>query len=131
LAGGERQPLTYFYNGEIPRRIGDPLRAQFLMGGYACGDGYVAVQGIGRGDSWWPRVFRMMGMPELSDDPRFASAGAIAKHKAEFDRIWSDWLMRHTRREIFDAAAEARFPMAPVYTAADMFEDPHFLARGL
>ncbi|MBY0402134.1 CoA transferase, partial [Myxococcota bacterium] len=131
LAGGERQPLPYFYNGEIPRRIGDPLRAQFLMGGYACGDGYVAVQGIGRGDSWWPRVFKMMGMPELSSDPRFANATAIAHNKPAFDAIWSDWLLRHTRREIFDAAAEARFPMAPVYTAADMFVDPHFVARGI
>ena len=131
LAGGERQPLPYFYNGEIPRRIGDPLRAQFLMGGYACKDGYVAVQGIGRGDSWWPRVFRMMGMPELSRDPRFANATAIARHKAEFDAVWNDWLMRHTRKEIFDAAAEARFPMAPVYSAADMDVDPHFNARSL
>lgn len=129
LAGGERQPLPYFYNGEIQRRIGDPLRAQFLMGGYACKDGYVAVQGIGRGDSWWPRVFRMMGMPELSRDPRFENAAAIARHKAEFDVVWGEWLMRHTRREIFDAAAEARFPMAPVYSAADVFVDPHFAAR--
>ncbi len=131
LAGGERQPLPYFYNGEIPRRIGDPLRAQFLMGGYACKDGYVAVQGIGRGDSWWPRVFRMMGMPELSNDPRFANAAAIAQNKAAFDVVWGEWLMRHSRREIFDAAAAARFPLAPVYSAADMHVDPHFEARGI
>ena len=131
LAGGERQPLPYFYNGELPRRIGDPLRAQFLMGGYACKDGFVAVQGIGRGDSWWPRVFRMMGMPELSNDPRFANASAIAKNKADFDVVWNEWLMQHTRREIFDAAAEARFPIAPVYSAADMHRDPHFIAREL
>ena len=131
LAGGERQPLPYFYNGEIPKRIGDPLRAQFLMGGYACKDGYVAVQGIGRGDSWWPRVFRMMGMPELSLDPRFANSTAIATHKAAFDEIWDDWLMQHTRKEIFDAAAAARFPMAPVYSAADMHRDEHFRARAV
>ncbi len=131
LAGGERQPLPYFYNGEIPRRIGDPLRAQFLMGNYACKDGHVAVQGIGRGDSWWPRVFRMMGMPELSSEKHFANAAAIARNKGEFDVVWNDWLMRHTRREIFDAAAEARFPMAPVYSAADMDADPHFNARAL
>lgn len=131
LAGGERQPLPYFYNGEIPRRIGDPLRAQFLMGGYACKDGYVAVQGIGRGDSWWPRVFRMMGMPELSRDPRFENATAIARNKPEFDVVWNQWLMAHTRREIFDAAAEARFPMAPVYSAEDIDSDPHFASRGL
>lgn len=129
LAGGERQPLPYFYNGEIPQRIGDPLRAQFLMGGYACKDGYVAVQGIGRGDSWWPRVFQMMGMPELSHETRFANSAAIAAHKTEFDEIWDAWLMQHTRKEIFDAAAEARFPMAPVYSAADMQVDEHFIAR--
>jgi len=131
LAGGERQPLPYFYNGEIPRRIGDPLRAQFLMGGYACKDGYVAVQGIGRGDSWWPRVFRMMGMPELSQDPRFENATVIARNKAEFDVFWQKWLMGHTRREIFDAAAQARFPMAPVYSAQDIDCDPHFESRSL
>jgi len=131
LAGGERQPLPYFYNGEIPQRIGDPLRAQFLMGGYPCKDGYVAVQGIGRGDSWWPRVFAMMGMPELAGDARFENSAAIAAHKADFDEIWDAWLMQHTRKEIFDAAAVARFPMAPVYSAADMQVDEHFVARAL
>lgn len=131
LAGGERQSLRFFYNGEVAKRIGDPLRAQFLMGGYRCRDGYVAVQGIGRGDSWWPRVFRMMGMPELNDDPRFSSARAIAENKPAFDEIWAGWLMQHTRAEIFDAAAKARFPMAPVYYADDMHTDPHFEARAI
>src|SRR5262245_35692473 len=46
LAGGERQPVSYFYSGEIPQRVGDPLREQFLMGAYPCKDGYVAVQGV-------------------------------------------------------------------------------------
>jgi crotonobetainyl-CoA:carnitine CoA-transferase CaiB-like acyl-CoA transferase len=131
LAGGERQPVSYFYSREIPQRIGDPLREQFLMGAYPCKDGYVAVQGVGRGESWWPRVFKMMGQPELSADPRFANSLAIAAHKRAFDELWSAWLMAHTRREIFDAGAEARFPIAPVYDARDMHADPHFAERGV
>jgi crotonobetainyl-CoA:carnitine CoA-transferase CaiB-like acyl-CoA transferase len=131
LAGGERQPVSYFYSREIPQRIGDPLREQFLMGCYPCRDGYVAVQGVGRGESWWPRVFKMMGRPELSADPRFANSLAIMAHKRDFDALWAGWLMAHTRREIFDAGAEARFPIAPVYDARDMHADPHFAARGV
>jgi crotonobetainyl-CoA:carnitine CoA-transferase CaiB-like acyl-CoA transferase len=129
LAGGERQPLSYFYSGEIPQRVEDALRAQYLVGAYPCKDGYIAVQGVGRGESWWPRVFRMMGQPELSDDPRFANGTAIAENKPAFDEIWLAWLATHTRKQVFDAAAEARFPIAPVYTAADIYRDEHFLAR--
>jgi crotonobetainyl-CoA:carnitine CoA-transferase CaiB-like acyl-CoA transferase len=131
LAGGERQPVSYFYSGEIPQRAPDPLREQFLMGAYPCKDGYVAVQGVGRGESWWPRVFKMMGRPELSADPRFANSLAIMAHKRAFDELWGEWLMGHTRREIFDAGAEARFPIAPVYDARDIHADPHFGARGV
>src|SRR5262245_16086452 len=101
------------------------------MGSYPCKDGYVAVQGVGRGESWWPRVFKMMGRPELSADPRFANSLAIMSNKRAFDELWAAWLMAHTRREIFDAGAEARFPIAPVYDARDMHADPHFAARGL
>ena len=131
LAGGERQPLPYFYNGEIPRRIGDPLRAQFP-------DGRVCVQGWLRrraGD----RTRGFVVAPGLSHDgdaraverSAFRERRGDRAHKAEFDLVWDDWLMRHTRREIFDAAAAARFPMAPVYSAADMPLDPHFEARGI
>jgi len=129
LAGGERQPVSYAFSREIPQRVGDPLREQFLMGCYPCRDGYVAVQGVGRGESWWPRVFKMMGRPELSADPRFANSLAIMAHKRDFDALWAEWLMAHTRREIFDAGAEARFPIAPVYGAREMYADPHFAAR--
>ncbi len=130
LAGGERQPLTYAYAGDVPQRSDDALRAQYLVGAYPCKDGYIAVQGVGRGESWWPRVFRMMGMPELSDDPRFASGAAITENKPAFDEIWLAWLATHTREQVFDAAAAARFPIAPVYTAADIHADPHFAERG-
>ncbi|MCH2222525.1 MAG: CoA transferase, partial [Dechloromonas sp.] len=104
LAGGQRQTQSYFYCGHIPGRSGDPLLSQFLVGAYPCKDGYVAVQGVGRGESWWPRVFAMMGQPELSDDPRFSDGAAIALNKPALDEIWLQWLSEHTRAEVFDRA---------------------------
>lgn len=131
LAAGERQALTYAYCGDVPRRQREALRERYLVGAYPCKDGHIAVQGVGRGESWWPRVFRMMGRPELSRDPRFADGACIERNMGELQAIWGRWLMAHSRAEIFDAAAEARFPIAPVYDAADIHADPHFRARGI
>ena len=131
LAAGERQALTYAYCGDVPKRQPEALRERYLVGAYPCKDGHIAVQGVGRGESWWPRVFRMMGRPELSQDPRFADGAAIERHMPDLMALWSGWLMEHSRAEIFDAAAEARFPIAPVYDAADIHADPHFRGRGM
>ena len=131
LATGERQPMSYFYSKDVPQRIGDVLRAQFLMAAYPCKDGYISVQGVGRGESWWPRVFKMIGKAELSQDPRFKDSISIMEHGDEFDALWYGWLLEHTREEIFDAAGEARYPIAPVYTAEDIYRDPHFRERDI
>lgn len=130
LATTQTQMMSHFYSGEVAQRLGTAIRPQFLIGSYPCKDGYVAIQGVGRGESWWPRVFQMMGKPELSKDPRFKDSQAIMEHGDDFDAIWYTWLMEHTRKEIFDAAGEARFPIAPVYSSEDIYNDPHFNARG-
>ena len=130
LANAQRHAVNYQYSGDVPRRVGTAARPQFLVGGYPCADGYVAIQGTGRGESWWPRVFQMMGMPELSGDSRFQNSRAIMENRDEFDDLWYGWLLERTREEVFDAAAEARFPLAPVYSPQGIYEDPHFNDRG-
>ncbi len=131
LATTSNHPLAYQYTGEVAQRLGTTVRAQFLMGAFPCKDGAIAIQGSGRGETWWPRLFRMMGRPELAQDPRFRTSQAIMEHGDDFDAVWFSWLLEHTRREIFDAAGEARYPIAPVYSAADIYADPHFNARGV
>ena len=131
VPSGARQPISYFYTGTIAQRQVDAIRSQFLVGSYPCKDGYIAIQGVGRGESWWPRVFKMMGQPELSQDPRFKDSLSIMEHGDDFDAVWYTWLMEHTRKEIFAAAGEARFPIAPVYTSEDIYADPHFNERGV
>ena len=130
LATTQNHPMSYFYTGEVSQRTGTAMRAQFLIGSFPCKDGYIAIQGAGRGEEWWQRFFRMLGQPELSKDPRFCTSEAIMEHGDDFDAVWYSWLMDHTRIEIFDAAGEARYPIAPVYTSEDIYNDPHFNERG-
>ena len=69
----------------------------------------------------------MIGHTDLySDDPRFQDSRAILENRDDFDELWYAWLLSHTREEIFEEAAKARFPLAPVYTTRDIYDDPHF-----
>ncbi len=126
----DRRPSSYFYTGGIIKRLGYYYTPSYLVGAYPCKDGFVGIQGVGRGEAWWPRIYNMMGMPELTTDPRFSKPDARLANRGEFDVLFYSWLADRTRQEVFEEAAKARFPLAPVYTTEDLLRDPHFKARG-
>ncbi|MBI3953854.1 MAG: CoA transferase [Chloroflexi bacterium] len=130
LGSVERGATGYQYTGEIARRLGNQAAGTYLMGAYQCKDGYIGVQGGGRGESWWPRVYAMIGMPELAADPRFSTPEAREANRGELDALWYSWLLDHTREEVFAAGRAARYPLAPVNTPADLVSDAHNQARG-
>ncbi|MEE9285399.1 MAG: CoA transferase, partial [Dehalococcoidia bacterium] len=130
LGSTENKPIEYLYTGQVLTRAANTARWSYLMGSFPCKDGFIGLQGSGRGETWWPRVYRLIGMPELEQDPRFSTPEAREANREAFDVYWYSWLADHTRQEVFEAAQEARFPLAPVYTPRDMAQDPHFRARG-
>lgn len=130
LSVPERLLALYSYTGDLGKRA-EPHSTAYLMGSFRCKDGYVGLHGGGGDDRWWPRVYPMIGRPELAQDPRFAAPENRARHLDDFYAIWYPWLLDHTRKEVFAAARRARFPLAPVNTTQDLMEDEHLLARGL
>lgn len=129
MSSPEHKPISAQYTGAPTPRATSVSRWSYLMGFYPCKDGFIGVQGSGRGETWWPRVYRMMGMPELERDPRFSTPEARDANRDDFEALWYAWLADHTRQKIFAAATAARYPLAPVYTPADLATDPHFTAR--
>ena len=125
------QGALFPHTGQRTTRPPAQARSTYLNGAYPCRDGFVGVQGSGRGETWWPRVFEMMGMPHLEADPRFSTPQGRAEHRDELDGFWYGWAADHTKEEIFAAARGARFPLAPVYDAEDVLSDPHFRERGV
>ena len=64
-------------------------------------------------------------------DQRFQrDAQAMPGHREAFDQIFVPWCMSRTKRQIWDAAMQARVFCAPLNTTLDILADPHFLARG-
>src|SRR3954449_9866914 len=82
-------------------------------------------------DTLWRRLAAIMGRPELGEDERFATHHARGEHEDLLDEIIGEFAARHTAQELDEIVNEGGVVCAPVYTAQDVYEDPHFRERGL
>jgi formyl-CoA transferase len=82
-------------------------------------------------DKVFGRLCAAIGRPELADDPRFATHSARGEHQDEIEGVIADWARGHTASEIDRVLNEAGVICGPIYTVADIFEDPQYRARGM
>ncbi|MEU0485486.1 CaiB/BaiF CoA-transferase family protein, partial [Streptosporangium sp. NPDC006013] len=80
-------------------------------------------------DSVFTRLATLMGRPELATDERYATHGARGANMAELDEIIAAWTAGIPADELLRSLHEGGVPAGRVYTAKDMFADPHFAAR--
>ena len=80
-------------------------------------------------DKVYRRLCEAMGMPELADDERFSTHLARGDNQEELEGIIAEWAGRHDADEIDRVLNEAGVICGPIYTIADIFEDPQFRAR--
>jgi crotonobetainyl-CoA:carnitine CoA-transferase CaiB-like acyl-CoA transferase len=80
-------------------------------------------------DKVYRRLCEAMGMPELADDERFSTHLARGDNQEELEAIIAEWASRHDAGEIDRILNEAGVICGPIYTIADIFEDPQFRAR--
>jgi crotonobetainyl-CoA:carnitine CoA-transferase CaiB-like acyl-CoA transferase len=96
---------------------------------YRTGDGqWVAVSSSAQ--SIAERIMRLVGRPDLVDEPWFASGHERAQHADVIDEAVGVWIGRRTRDEVVAAFEKAQAAVAPVYDAHDIVEDPQFQALG-
>ena len=100
---------------------------------YPTGDGsYIHITAMG--DSRVPPPApRRWASRELADDPRFADAIARAEQPRRARRRSSrDWTSAHAARRARSACSQsAGVPATRIFTIADIFDDPHYRARGI
>ena len=73
---------------------------------------------------------RLVGRPELIDEPWFATGAERAKHADELDDAVGAWIAERDRDEVVAAFEKAEAAVAPIYTAADVLADPQYAALG-
>src|SRR5437762_5065481 len=80
-------------------------------------------------DTVFRRLCEAMGRPELADDERFATHRARGENQEEIEGIVAEWAKARRAAEIDRVLNEAGVICGPIYTVADIFEDPQFQAR--
>jgi len=97
---------------------------------YRCRDGKYVVIG-GNGDSIYKRLMRAIGRADLADDPQLAHNPGRVEREAEIDGAIAHWCAGIECAQVMALLDVAEVPVGPIYSVADMFDDPHFRARGL
>src|ERR687885_2246354 len=77
------------------------------------------------------RLAKLMGRPELVEDPRFKGNQLRVRNVGELDRIIGEWTSQFPAAEVDAKLSEADVPSTLVYTAAEIAADPQYRARGM
>lgn len=80
-------------------------------------------------DSVYARLVTAMGRVDLVSDPRYVDHASRGVNMEELDHVISAWTADLGTDEVLDILHEAGVPAGRIYTARDMFDDPHFAAR--
>ncbi|MEO9333823.1 CoA transferase [Ectopseudomonas guguanensis] len=114
--------------GYIREPAGSALPGITPSNSYPCNDGsYVLI--AGNGDSIYKRLMSLIGRDDLGNDPRLAQNDGRSQHAELIDGAIAEWTAQRGRDEVIEALKGARVPAGYPYTAADIVQDPHYLAR--
>ncbi len=121
------QPLWYDQLGIVQERRGNRSVNNAPRNTYRTADGrWVAISTSAQ--SIAERVMRLVGHPEVIDEPWFASGAERAAHAEELDAMVGAWIGAHPLDYVIREFEAAEAAVAPIYDIRHIMEDPQFKA---
>ncbi|MFC9871836.1 CaiB/BaiF CoA transferase family protein [Nocardia salmonicida] len=80
-------------------------------------------------DTVFARLVKAMGRSELATDERYSTHNARGARMTELDNLIAAWTATFETEELLAQLHAAGVPAGRIFTARDMFTDPHFAAR--
>ncbi len=115
--------------GVEPTRMGNEYGFAVPANVYDCKDGPVYVGVVL--DSHWKILARVIGNPELADDPSFATREGRTASRDACNAMLGGWLAERSRSEAMDILNAAGLAVAPVNTYSQAARDPHVIERDM
>jgi formyl-CoA transferase len=116
--------------GEVRQAAGSALPGIAPSNAYPCKDGaYVLI--AGNGDSIFKRLMIAIGQGEMAQNPDYADNTGRVKHIAHIDQAIENWTLQHSVQDVLNVLEHAKVPAGKIYTAQDIANDEHFLARDM
>ena len=95
---------------------------------YRTRDGHIGI--LIYNDKQWRSFFALIGDPEWSRDPMFATMTSRTENiRAVLGRL-GDVIITRTTAEWMEAFEAAQIPAMPIYSTADLLVDPHLAETG-
>ena len=123
---GER----YTVGGEVLTRAGNIAWGGSASGVYSTMDGYVAIAAA-TSDLIWRRFCEIIGRPNLSKDPDYATVPARRERRDAVAGIIQTWTGARRKADVVSALSGAGVPAAAVNNIAETVADPQVRARNM
>jgi crotonobetainyl-CoA:carnitine CoA-transferase CaiB-like acyl-CoA transferase len=115
--------------GEIRQPSGSTITGIVPSNTYRCGDGKLVVIGANT-KSMFERLMRTIGRDDLAEDERLSENPGRVAHEDLIDGAIADWAATLPMDDALAALEAAGIASGPILNIEDMFNDPHYQARG-
>ena len=123
------QITTYDQLGQLQQRLGNRSANNAPRNVYRSADGeWVAVSTSSQ--SIAERVVRLVGRPDLVEQPWFATGRQRAEHADELDGAVAAWIAARPTADVLAAFEAAEAAIGPVYDVRGVMSDPQYAALG-
>ena len=123
--------MDYIMNGRVQTRNGNHDRIMAPHNCYRCkgDDKWISI--AVSTDEEWNSLCNAVGHPEWASDERFADSYRRWKNEEALDELIGSWTINHTHYEVMEILQGAGVAAIPSFSNEEIFNDPHFQARGL
>lgn len=122
------QAAGYRASGTVRPRTGSRSTTAAPRNAYRAADGkWVCLSASTQ--AMTERLFRVIGRPDLIDDPRYRTNAERVRNAAELDAIIGEFIGRKTLGENLAFFDSAEVTVGPIYDISQIVEDPHVNAR--
>jgi formyl-CoA transferase len=121
--------LTLGAIGHPLERLGNRSLFSAPVDAFECADGHVFLAVLL--EPHWQALTRLIGRPEMAEDPRFATMAVRHEHRDATDAAVAAWMKTKRVAEVERLFSQAGIPVAGVRTYAEAANDPHVIERDM
>ena len=123
------QGMNFLTSGKVPQRHGNAHPNIVPYQAFATSDGHIVVA-VGN-DAQFARFAAILGVPEISEDPRFRKNADRVRNRSELIEILSDRIRSFRKLELLGLLDTQLIPAGPINEIHEVFADPQVATRGL
>ncbi len=119
----------YFATGTRPERIGQAHRGSSPYQCFQTADGYITLGASQQ--KFFVDLCDLVGLPELTSDPRFASNASRVAHNDVLVALLAEKLLARPSAHWLAGLEKLGIPAGPVLNYDEVYTDPQILARDM